>query len=248
MKIEEIKGVLVKGIQDYFVHAGFTKAVVGLSGGVDSAVTAALAVEALGKKNVLGVLLPGPYSSSESVTDAGTLAAFLGIETRVIRITDLYNQYLKILSLPGNQDITEQNIQARIRCTILMAIANKERRLLLATGNKSEALVGYATLYGDLAGAIAPLGSLYKTGVYALAKHLGIPEPIIKKAPSAELHEGQKDEDILPPYYLLDKILKHLVDNTPKPDVDGTIIEEVKILMKKNAFKQKQAPPAIRLR
>jgi len=262
---EEMAGLydaLVLGIRDYFRKCGFQKAVLGLSGGIDSAVVAALTVAALGRENVLGVTMPSQFSSAGSVEDSRTLARNLGIQILTIPISTLYHHYLETLNpFFGNRgpDETEENIQARIRSNILMAIANKFGGLVVATGNYSELAVGYCTLYGDLSGALAPIGDLPKTRVYELAQFINrseevIPIAIIKKPPSAELRPGQKDEDTLPPYPVLDKILKlYLEDGFDAEAIveQGFAAETVKLVigrLAKSEFKRQQAPLVLRVR
>ncbi|MGQ9708377.1 MAG: NAD(+) synthase, partial [bacterium] len=219
--ISAVYRALVLGIKDYFRKCRFEKAVIGLSGGIDSAVTAALAVAALGKKNVLGVTMPSEFSSKGSIEDSKTLAQNLGIEFWVLPITPIYHSYLTALSDTFARkpvDVTEENIQARIRGNILMAISNKFGHLVLATGNKSELSVGYCTLYGDMSGGLAVLGDVPKLMVYELARYINrnaeiIPRTTIEKPPSAELKPDQKDQDTLPPYETLDQILALYIEN-----------------------------------
>nr|MBP7477985.1 NAD+ synthase [Chitinophagales bacterium] len=214
-KIERIHQALVMGIRDYFQKLGFKQAVLGLSGGIDSALTCALTAEALGAENVLGVLMPSQYSSDHSVNDAIILANNIGCKHETIAIEDGFFAIEKLLKplfkdLPFN--IAEENLQARIRGLLLMGVSNKFGYILLNTSNKSEAAVGYGTLYGDMCGGLAVLGDVYKTEVYELAKYINrdreiIPLNSIQKAPSAELRPGQKDQDSLPPYDVLDRVL-----------------------------------------
>ncbi len=220
-EMESVHDALILGIKDYVLKTGFQKAVLGLSGGIDSAVTCVLASRALGSANVLGVAMPGPFSSPESLADAQKLAVNLGIELRVIPIGGIYESYLDTLRehFGGRApDITEENIQARIRGNILMAISNKFGHLVLSTGNKSELAVGYCTLYGDMSGGLAVISDVPKTMVYRLAQFINrekqiIPQSSIDKAPSAELRPNQTDQDSLPPYEILDAILEyHLED------------------------------------
>ncbi|RKY02074.1 MAG: NAD+ synthase [Spirochaetes bacterium] len=226
--IELVHDALILGIKDYLKKCGFKRAVVGLSGGIDSAVTICLAVQALGKENVLGISMPSPYSSKGSIEDSRRLSDNLGITFKIIPISEIYNNYLNTLLPVFNNlppDITEENIQARIRGNILMAISNKFGHLVLSTGNKSELAVGYCTLYGDMSGGLAVISDVPKTMVYKLARFINrnreiIPEEIIKKAPSAELRPEQKDEDSLPPYKILDEILQYFIE-------EGLSIEEI---------------------
>ncbi|HOW90347.1 MAG TPA: NAD+ synthase, partial [Elusimicrobiales bacterium] len=211
----EIAEALVLGIRDYFRKLGFRKAVLGLSGGIDSAVVAALAARALGPENVTGVLMPSEYTARRSVNDAMTLARNLGIAARTIPIAGLYRDFLKTLGAQekGTVTLAMQNLQARVRGTLLMALANSNNWLTLTTGNKSEIALGYCTLYGDTAGAIAPISDLLKTEVYRLAGTLNrerrvIPRSIIERPPTAELKPGQKDQDDLPPYEVLDRVIR----------------------------------------
>jgi NAD+ synthase (glutamine-hydrolysing) len=215
--IATVHEALVLGLRDYLGKCGFRRAVVGLSGGVDSAVTCCLAAEALGRENVLGVLMPSPYTSRESIEDSLLLARNLGVEFKLIPITPIYQSYRKALQEPlelAEIDVTLENIQARIRGNILMAISNKYGHMVLSTGNKSELAVGYCTLYGDMSGGLSVLADVPKTMVYELARHLNrdreiIPRQIIRKAPSAELRPDQKDQDTLPPYEILDQIMNY---------------------------------------
>ncbi|MDF2548990.1 MAG: nadE [Chlamydiales bacterium] len=219
--LSDLEQALVMGIRDYFQKCGFTKACLGLSGGIDSALVAALAVRALGKENVVGFALPSRYSSKESFDDAENLAKALGIQLEEISIEPLFHAYLDTLS-PHFQnkpaDVTEENLQARIRGMLLMALANKHGYLVLSTGNKSEWAMGYSTLYGDLVGAISPIGDLLKHEVYHLARHLNhlqpaIPEHTFTRPPSAELAPNQKDSDSLPDYDIVDHVVaSYLID------------------------------------
>jgi NAD+ synthetase len=212
---------LILGTRDYVNKCGFRSAVVGLSGGIDSSLVAALAVKALGRENVLGVGMPGPYSSPGSLSDARQLAANLGIEFLELPITAIFKEYLEALRTvfvgqPVN--VTEENIQARIRGNLLMALSNKFGSLVLSTGNKSELAVGYCTLYGDMAGGLAVISDIPKTMVYRLAELVNrnrpvIPKAVLEKAPSAELRPNQKDSDSLPAYEVLDVILKAYVED-----------------------------------
>ncbi|MCS7226209.1 MAG: NAD+ synthase [Gloeomargarita sp. SKYB31] len=263
----EVWQALVLGIRDYVHKSGFQRVVVGLSGGIDSSVVAALAVQALGANHVLGVLMPSPYTSDMSVADALALAANLGIQTEKIPIHDLmadYDASLAPLFAGYAPDVTEENIQSRIRGTLLMAIANKFHALVLATGNKSELAVGYCTLYGDMCGALAPIGDLYKTQVYALARWYNeqvqargktalIPESIFTKAPSAELKPGQTDQDTLPPYPILDDILQRWLGARQTPEQialaghDPTLVAQVMQMVQRAEFKRFQAAPVLKV-
>ena len=217
---------LVLGTRDYVRKCGFRKALVGLSGGIDSALVAAIAAEALGAENVIGVGMPSPYSSAGSIDDSQRLAANLGIRFETISISALFaefNQALAPLFHGMKDDITEENIQPRIRGTLLMALSNKFGALVLTTGNKSEMAVGYCTLYGDMVGALAVIGDLVKTRVYAVCHWLNrdqeiIPAAILTKPPSAELRPGQMDTDSLPPYEVLDPIVEAYVERYETPE------------------------------
>ena len=259
----EMHDALVLGIRDYVRKNSFTKIVLGLSGGIDSAVVAALAAEALGPDNVTALMMPSRISSKSSVTDSEQLAQNLGIDARHIPISEIYDSYMKTLKeefAGTNPSIAEENIQARIRGNILMAISNKFGHLLLTTGNKSEMAVGYVTLYGDLAGGLAPLSDVAKTSVYALASYINmragtglIPEAIIKKPPSAELKPDQKDSDDLPPYDVLDRILQAYVeedmsrDEIVKLGIDRRVVEDVIRRADHSEYKRKQAPIGIKI-
>jgi NAD+ synthase (glutamine-hydrolysing) len=258
-KISGIYDALIMGIKDYFKKSGFKKAILGLSGGIDSAVTLVLAVKALGKENVKAVLLPSAFSSEHSVKDAKKLAKNLNISYDIINIADIYDNFEDILSPYFKNlsfDITEENIQARIRCVILMAFANKFSYILLNTSNKSEAAVGYGTLYGDIAGGLSVLGDVYKTQVYHLSKYINknkeiIPANTITKPASAELRPNQKDSDSLPDYEILDKILfQYIEQNKNLKQIialgfDGKIAEKIIKLVNANEYKRHQAPPSL---
>ena len=257
----EVCEALVLGTRDYVTKCGFRKAVIGLSGGVDSALTAAIAARALGPKNVLGVALPSPYSSAESLEDAEQLAKNLGIDFTILPITTLFETFLATLApiFAGAQpDVTEQNIQARIRGNLLMAIANKQGRLLLSTGNKSENAVGYCTLYGDMSGGLAVISDVPKQLVYSLCRHLNqsqeiIPPRTIDKPPSAELAPDQRDEDDLPPYPVLDAILAaYLEEHRSIGEIvemgfARTTVEDVVRRIRINEYKRKQAPLGLKV-
>jgi NAD+ synthase (glutamine-hydrolysing) len=260
--MENARKALVLGLRDYVAKCGFRNVLLGLSGGIDSAVTCALGVEALGAENVLGVMMPSQYSSDHSITDAVALANNLGIRYEIIPIARIFNIYREDLrpvfeGLP--EDITEENLQARIRGNILMALSNKFGRLLLSTGNKSELAVGYTTLYGDACGGLAVISDLPKTMVYRLAEHLNregeiIPINTIRKPPSAELRPNQKDTDSLPPYEILDRILVAYIEEnmTPEQIIQTTGCGEklvYTILRKVDAaeYKRKQLPIGLRI-
>lgn len=252
---------LVMGVQDYVRKCGFSSAVLGLSGGIDSALTAAIAVQALGRENVLGVALPSPYSSSESLEDATRLAANLGCSFEVIPIGGLMQSFGESLA-PFFQDLaedlTEQNIQARIRGNLLMALSNKFGHLLLTTGNKSEMAVGYCTLYGDMSGGLAVISDVPKMLVYELAEYVNrdgevIPQRIITKPPSAELKPDQKDQDDLPPYDILDQVLQlHLEQGQGIEDIidrgfERTMVVDIVRRVRLNEYKRKQAPMGLKV-
>ena len=258
---EEIWGALVLGVQDYARKCGFSKVVLGLSGGVDSALVAAIASKAVEAKNVLGVLMPSPYSSDHSVKDALLLAEKLGISTHTLPIGQLmqaYDQALESLFAGTSFGLAEENIQSRIRGNLLMAIANKFGYLLLSTGNKSEMAVGYCTLYGDMNGGLAAIADVPKTRVYSLCNWLNakgeiIPQHILTKPPSAELKPGQVDQDSLPAYDILDDILQRLIHNYQSPDQiiaaghDAAVVNRVMQLVARAEFKRRQAPPGLKI-
>ncbi|PSB04208.1 NAD+ synthase [Merismopedia glauca] len=265
---EEIWQALVLGVRDYARKCGFSKAVIGLSGGIDSALVAAIATFALGASNVFGVLMPSPYSSDHSISDALKLADNLGIKTQTLRIGELmkaYDENLEPLFAGTTFGIAEENIQSRIRGNLLMAIANKFGYLLLSTGNKSEMAVGYCTLYGDMNGGLAAIADVPKTRVYAICEWLNInaqnligkpeiiPKNIITKPPSAELKPGQLDRDSLPDYDTLDDILQRLIQNHQSPPEiiaaghDEAIVNRVTNLVTKAEFKRRQAPPGLKI-
>lgn len=259
--IAHIHNALVLGLKDYTRKTGFQKAVIGLSGGIDSAVTAAIAVRALGKENIMGVSLPSSISSQHSRDDAQDLARKLDIEYHSIPIAEIVHSIETTLHPMFNNlptDVTEENIQARSRGIVLMALSNKFGSILLTTGNKSEMAVGYCTLYGDMAGGLAVLSDVLKTKVYDLARYINreseiIPDSTITKPPSAELRPDQKDEDSLPPYDLLDTILKkYIEDGMTRADImkEGFEEELVKDIARKvdlNEYKRKQAPPGLKI-
>jgi NAD+ synthase (glutamine-hydrolysing) len=259
--VESIHEALVLGVRDYVRKCGFKQAVLGLSGGIDSAVVCCLAASALGPENVLGITMPSEYSSRGSVEDSRRLADNLGIEFRQIGIGAAYHAYLSLLEreFAGQRpDTTEENLQARVRGNILMAISNKFGHLVLATGNKSELAVGYCTLYGDMSGGLCVLADVPKTSVYALAKHINrqrevIPEPIIRKAPSAELRPDQTDQDTLPPYDQLDAVIARYVDEGLSADqivaagIDRKTVEWVIRAVNRNEYKRRQAAPGLKV-
>jgi len=258
---EEVGRALILGLRDYIRKTGFRKVVIGLSGGIDSAVTAALAVEALGSENVEGILMPSPFSSQHSIDDAQSLAKNLGIHTDLVPIAKIYESYREVFDTLFDDktfDLTDENVQARIRGNILMAWSNKTGAMVLSTGNKSEMAVGYCTLYGDMAGGLSLLGDVYKTSVYKVAKWLNrkdemIPRSSIQKAPSAELRPNQTDQDSLPPYDILDGILKLYIEKWLEVDeivahgFDRATVERVIRLVDGNEFKRRQAAPTIRV-
>jgi NAD+ synthase (glutamine-hydrolysing) len=253
---------LVLGTRDYVRKCGFQKVVVGLSGGIDSALVAAIATEALGAANVIGVGMPSPYSSSGSIDDSHRLAANLGIRFETISINALFEEFKQSLAplFAGmREDITEENIQPRIRGTILMALSNKLGALVLTTGNKSEMAVGYCTLYGDMVGALAVIGDLVKTRVYAICRWLNrereiIPAAILTKPPSAELRPGQMDTDSLPPYDVLDPIVEAYVERYETPERIALergfpleLVQQVVHLIERSEYKRQQAAPVLKV-
>ncbi len=261
-EIEAALEAIICGTHDYVCKSGFRKVVVGLSGGIDSSVVAAVAVAALGRENVLGVSMPGPYSSEGSRADARQLAENLGIEFLTLPITDVFNSYRAALANPFSgraQDVTEENLQARVRGNFLMALSNKFGSMVLSTGNKSEMAVGYCTLYGDMAGGLALLSDVPKTMVYALAALINrekelIPSASIEKPPSAELRPNQTDQDSLPPYDVLDRILKSYIEEVKSPEeiaaaygYDLVIVRSIAKKVDRNEYKRRQAPPGLKI-
>jgi NAD+ synthetase len=253
---------LVLGTRDYVRKCGFRKAIIALSGGIDSALVAAIATEALGAENVIGVGMPSPYSSQGSIDDSRELAANLGIRFETIGISGLFNEFTHSLAplFAGTKpDTTEENIQSRIRGSLLMALSNKFGALVLTTGNKSEMAVGYCTLYGDMVGALAVIGDLVKTRVYAIChwlnrERLVIPVAILEKPPSAELRPDQKDTDSLPPYDVLDPILEAYVERyeTPEQIVAAhgfplELVQQVVRLVERSEYKRQQAAPVLKV-
>jgi NAD+ synthetase len=261
-ELEAAYRALVLGTRDYVRKCGFRKVVIGLSGGIDSALVAAIATDALGPENVIGVSMPGPYSSQGSVDDARKLARNLGIQLLTLPISDTFNSYratLKETFAGLNPGVAEENIQARIRGNLLMALSNKFGSLVLSTGNKSEMAVGYCTLYGDMAGGLAVISDVPKTMVYELARYANrtaqrIPEDSLTKAPSAELRPNQTDQDSLPPYDVLDRILKAYVEDLRSPEeiaahygFSPELTRSVALQVDRNEYKRKQAPPGLKV-
>ncbi|MGP8174251.1 MAG: NAD+ synthase [Terracidiphilus sp.] len=253
---------LVLGTRDYVRKCGFRKALVGLSGGIDSSLVACIAADALGAENVLGIGMPGPYSSAGSIDDSRRLAANLGIRYEVIGISSLFSEYTRALQplFAGMKpDATEENIQARIRGGLLMALSNKFSALVLTTGNKSEMAVGYCTLYGDMVGALAVIGDLVKTRVYAICRWLNrsgevIPPAVLEKPPSAELRPDQKDTDSLPPYEVLDPILEAYVERYETPERIALehgfplqLVQQAVRLVERSEYKRQQAAPVLKV-
>jgi len=260
-KYADIEHALVLGIRDYIHKCGFSRVHLGLSGGIDSALTTVLAVFALGKENVTAFAMPSRYSTEASLEDARLLCKNLGIALRVISIENIFPAFLSSLKpVFGDKkaDVTEENLQARIRSTLLMAYANKFGSILLTTGNKSELATGYCTLYGDMSGALGVIGDLFKTEVYALAHAINargeiIPQSILSKAPSAELRHNQTDQDTLPAYELLDKILyAYILQHKTKGQMiemgfDKDLLEQVLTMVARAEYKRRQAPPVLKI-
>jgi len=256
-----IHKALITGIRDYFSKTGLKSAIIGLSGGIDSAVCLCLAAEALGHENVRAVLMPSRYSTDHSVNDAVTLADTLEIKYDIISIEKPFTAFEEVLAsvFKGREsDVTEENIQARVRAVLLMAVSNKYGNILLNTSNKSEAAVGYGTLYGDMAGGLSVIGDVYKTDVYRLAEYINrksevIPEKIIKKLPSAELRPDQLDSDSLPDYGTLDAILYQYIElqkpaeRIIKEGFDAETVSKVVKMINFNEYKRYQAPPVLRI-
>jgi NAD+ synthase/NAD+ synthase (glutamine-hydrolysing) len=253
---------LVLGTRDYVQKCGFSKVVIGLSGGIDSALTAAIAVDALGKENVTGVAMPSQYSSEHSISDARELACKLGIRFEVVPIGAIFDEYRKSLAnlFAGTQDgVAEENIQSRIRGNILMAFSNKFGELVLTTGNKSELGVGYCTLYGDMVGGLGVISDVPKTMVYSLSRYVNslrpvIPQSTMDKPPSAELRPGQKDSDTLPPYEVLDNILEDYVEDYHSAEriaadrgYDVRLVREVIRMIERSEYKRQQAAPGLKI-
>jgi NAD+ synthase (glutamine-hydrolysing) len=261
-EIELVLQALICGTRDYVRKSGFRGVVVGLSGGIDSSVVAAIAVAALGRENVLGVSMPGPYSSEGSRVDARQLAENLGIEFQTIPITEVFQSYKNTLkeAFRGRaEDVTEENLQARVRGNFLMALSNKFGSMVLSTGNKSEMAVGYCTLYGDMAGGLAMLSDVPKTMVYALAEWINrhrelIPRSSVDKPPSAELRPNQTDQDSLPLYNVLDRILKSYIEEVKSPEeiagqfgFDLDLVRSIARKFDRNEYKRRQAPPGLKI-
>jgi len=258
----EAYAALVLGTRDYVRKCGFSRVIIGLSGGIDSALTAVIAVDALGRENVIGVGMPGPYSSPGSVEDARQLATNLGIRFELLSIKEVYESYERVLAgvfagLP--QDVTEENIQPRARGTLLMALANKFGAIVLSTGNKSELGVGYCTLYGDMVGGLAVISDVPKTMVYRISRYVNslrpvIPESTIEKPPSAELRPDQKDTDTLPPYEILDLILEDYIEDMHTAEqiardhnLDLNLVRRVIRMVDRNEYKRQQAAPGLKI-
>jgi NAD+ synthase (glutamine-hydrolysing) len=260
--VASIYAALVLGTRDYVRKCGFRQVIIGLSGGIDSALTAAIAVDAVGRENVIGVGMPGPYSSTGSIDDARTLAANLGIRFELLCITEAFESFRKALTKPFaglKEDETEENIQARARGTLLMALSNKFGALVLSTGNKSELGVGYCTLYGDMAGGLAVISDVPKTLVYRLAQYVNshggvIPKATLEKPPSAELRPDQKDSDSLPPYEILDAILEDYVEDAHSAEKIAAdrgfgleLVRRVIRMVEGTEYKRQQAAPGIKI-
>ncbi len=261
-RIESIHDALILGLRDYVGKCGFSKVVIGLSGGIDSAIVCYLATAALGAENVLGVTMPGPYSSTGSVEDSRRLAENLGVEMLEVPITPIYEAYGRTLEEPvqaGQEvDVTYENVQARIRGNILMALSNRFGYLVLSTGNKSEMAVGYCTLYGDMTGGLSVISDVPKTMVYELAGYINresevIPREIVTKSPSAELRPDQEDQDTLPPYEVLDPIIEQYVDEGLSSEeildlgFDRGTVEWVIRAVDRNEYKRRQAAPGLKV-
>ncbi len=257
----EIWNALVLGTRDYVRKSGFSRVLLGLSGGIDSSVTAVVAAQAVGSQNVLGVLMPSPFSSAASLEDAHQLALNLGIRTLILPIAGImqsFGETLRDAFANHERDVTEENIQARIRGNLLMSLSNKYGALLLTTGNKSELAVGYCTLYGDMCGGLAVISDVPKTMIYRLAQFLNrrrevIPQRVLLKAPSAELRPNQTDQDSLPPYDLLDEILERRIERHQSAQeiiadgFDEAVVQSVLRMVKRAEFKRKQSAPGIKV-
>ncbi len=262
-RLEEVYKALVLGTGDYIRKNGFKKVVIGLSGGIDSSLTAVIAVDALGKDNVIGVTMPSQYTSSETRSDAELLAENLGIQLLTVPVQPVFSVYLDSLKEPfgqGEPGIESENLQARIRGNILMALSNRFGWMVLTTGNKSEIAVGYCTLYGDMAGGFAVIKDVPKTLVYEVSEYINreagreiIPASVLERPPTAELRPDQKDEDSLPPYAMLDPILQAYVEEDRSPDeiissgFDAEIVKDVVRMVDRNEYKRRQAPPGVKI-
>ncbi len=257
-----IYAALVLGTRDYVRKCGFRQVIIGLSGGIDSALTAAIAADAVGSENVIGVGMPGPYSSEGSINDAQKLATNLGVRFEILRITDIFASYriaLHEVFKTYPEDVSEENIQSRIRGSLLMALSNKFGALVLSTGNKSELGVGYCTLYGDMAGGLGVINDVPKTMVYRLSRYVNsrkpvIPQASLEKPPSAELRPGQRDSDSLPPYETLDAILEDYVEDSHSAEqisrdhgFDLELVKSVIRMVERNEYKRQQAAPGIKI-
>lgn len=259
---ENIHAIIIDGIKRFFTSCNMSKAVLGLSGGIDSALVAALVTEALGKENVVGILMPSPFSTLHSINDAVNLAKNLEINYKIISIDKIYTKFMKELDpiFEDNHtwDVTQENLQARIRGTILMAYSNRHKALVTNTSNKSELSMGYGTLYGDLAGSLMVIADIYKTEVYDLARYINrdreiIPQSTLTKAPSAELRDGQKDTDSLPDYDVLDPILYKLNELGQSKEellaegIDEALIDKILRIKNSAAFKGHQMAQLIKV-
>lgn len=262
MNSNSIYKQITKGVKEYFNKSGFKKAIIGLSGGIDSAITTLIVYDVIGKKNIYPIFMPTEFTLEESRNNTYKFCKNLKLKLIEIDITDIVDKYLEIL---GNKflirgiKVPEENLQARIRANLLMWFANRNRALVIATGNRSEILTGYCTLYGDTVGAIAPIGYLFKTEVYEFSKWINkvrkniIPPSILKQEPSAELNIGQKDEEDLYPYPILDSILRLYIDEKKNIDeiveigFDRRIVKDIIKRVKLNSFKQNQLPPVIKI-
>jgi len=260
---EAMYQALVVGTRDYIRKCGFERVIIGLSGGIDSSLTAAVAVDAVGQDNVTGIGMPGPYSSEHSVTDARDLARNLGIRFELISIREQYEAFLQALAPVFNgasMGVTEENLQSRLRGLTLMALSNKWGALVLTTGNKSELAVGYCTLYGDMCGGLAVISDVPKTLVYSLSRvanrrhRNAIPENVFTKPPSAELRPDQKDSDSLPEYDVLDQILRAYIENNESPQriadslhLPVTLVRDIVNKVDRNEYKRQQAAPGLKV-
>jgi NAD+ synthase (glutamine-hydrolysing) len=256
--ISSVENAIITAIKDYFEKQGFKKAILGVSGGIDSAVVSCLLSKSLGSENVFGLIMPSKFTSNNSISDAVKLLKNLKIKYEIVSINDIYTSYLKTLKLDEKEiDITIQNIQARIRANILMAYSNKYGYIVINTSNKSEIAMGYSTMYGDSCGAISPIGDVLKTDVYRLSKLINsekeiIPFSIINRAPTAELKPNQKDEDDLPPYKILDKVIKLYIEEQKdlkeiEKEIDPLIVNQIIKRIEANEYKRKQFPLIIKV-